>query len=125
MLFNWRNGSKHLVGKTALFDKEGEYIFASFLLGLRPRKSVDNRFLWIILNQYRRNGIYLNQMRQQVNGLFNREELKDILIPLPPIEEQKEIVAKIEAEQALIEPNKQIIEVFTKKIQDRISEIFQ
>ncbi|MBQ4646316.1 MAG: N-6 DNA methylase [Candidatus Gastranaerophilales bacterium] len=125
LLFNWRNGSKHLVGKTALFDKEGEYIFASFLLGLRPRKSVDNRFLWIILNQYRRNGIYLNQMRQQVNGLFNREELKDILIPLPPIEEQKEIVAKIEAEQALIEPNKQIIEVFSKKIQDRISEIFQ
>ncbi|MCR4881195.1 MAG: N-6 DNA methylase [bacterium] len=125
LLFNWRNGSKHLVGKTALFDKEGEYIFASFLLGLRPRKSVDSRFLWIILNQYRRNGIYLNQMRQQVNGLFNREELKDILIPLPPIEEQKEIVAKIEAEQALIEPNKQIIEVFSKKIQDRINEIFQ
>ena len=124
LLFNWRNGSKHLVGKTALFDKEDEYIFASFLLGLRPNKSINSKFLWVILNQYRRNGVYLNQMRQQVNGLFNREELKDVLIPLPSIKEQKEIVAKIEAERALIEPNKQIIEVFSKKIQDRINEIF-
>ena len=113
-----------MVGKTALFDKEDEYIFASFLLGLRPNKSINSKFLWVILNQYRRNGVYLNQMRQQVNGLFNREELKDVLIPLPSIKEQKEIVAKIEAERALIEPNKQIIEVFSKKIQDRINEIF-
>ena len=53
------------------------------------------------------------------------DDLRDLDIPLPNLEIQKEIVAKIEAEQALIEPNKQIIEVFSKKIQDRISEIFQ
>jgi len=56
---------------------------------------------------------------------ITKEELLNLSIPLVPIEEQKEIVAKIEAERALIEPNKQIIEVFSKKIQDRINEIFQ
>lgn len=59
------------------------------------------------------------QQRVQIDYVKNYQ----IVVPL--IEKQKEIVAKIEAEQALIEPNKQIIEVFTKKIQDRISEIFQ
>jgi type I restriction enzyme M protein len=37
LLFNWRNGSKHLVGKTAYFDWEGKYTFASFLLGIRVK----------------------------------------------------------------------------------------
>lgn len=55
---------------------------------------------------------------------LNMPIIRNIEIPLPSIEEQKEIVAKIEAERALIEPNKQIIEIFTKKIQDRINEIF-
>lgn len=125
LLFNWRNGSNHLVGKTALFDKDNNYIFASFLLGLRPKESFNSKFLWIILNQYRKSGLYVNQMRKQVNGLFNREELKDVLVPLPDKKEQDEIVAKIEVEQALIEPNRQIIEVFSTKIQDRINDIFK
>ena len=55
---------------------------------------------------------------------LNMPIIRNIEIPLPSIEEQKEIVAKIEAERALIEPNKQIIEIFTKKIQERINEIF-
>ena len=42
LLFNWRNGSKHLVGKTALFDLEGEYLFASFLIGIRCRPEFVN-----------------------------------------------------------------------------------
>lgn len=59
------------------------------------------------------------QQRVQIDYVKNYQ----IVVPL--IEKQKEIVAKIEAEQALIEPNKQIIEVFSKKIQDKINEIFQ
>ena len=43
---------------------------------------------------------------------------------MPPLVEQRRILDNIKAEQALIEPSKQLIEVFTKKIQDKISEIF-
>ncbi|MDR2650875.1 MAG: restriction endonuclease subunit S [Prevotellaceae bacterium] len=124
LLFNWRNGSKHLVGKTALFERNDEFIFASFLLGLRPKNKIDSYFLWAILNQYRIKGLYFNNMRQQVNGLFNREELKDVKIPLPPIEIQKEIVAKIKEEEMLVAANKKIVEIFEKKITDRINQIW-
>lgn len=122
LLFNWRNGSKNLVGKTALFDLDGEYIFASFLLGLRPHANIDSKFLWVLLNQYRIEGKYMQFMRQNVNGLFNREELQEVTIPVPAIEIQKEIVSAIEEEMEIVEYNKRLIEIFKKKIQDKLSE---
>lgn len=125
LLFNWRNGSKHLVGKTALFDLEGEFLFASFLLGIRTnRKFLSNKYLWYLLNIYRVDGKYLQFMRQNVNGLFNREELKILPIALPPIEKQEEIVERIEMEKRLVENNKKLISIFEKKIKDRIAKVW-
>ncbi len=125
LLFNWRNGSKHLVGKTALFDLDGDYIFASFLLGIRPNQNiVKSKFMWLLLNQYRSEGKYLQFMRQNVNGLFNREELKEVLIPVPSIDTQQTVIASIQEEMAIIEQNKRLIELFEQKIKDKISEVW-
>jgi type I restriction enzyme M protein len=41
-----------------------------------------------------------------------------------PLSEQKKVVAQIETEQALVESSKQLIDVFAKKMQDRINEIW-
>jgi restriction endonuclease S subunit len=125
LLFNWRNGSKHLVGKTALFDLDGDYIFASFLLGIRPNQNiVKSKFMWLLLNQYRSEGKYLQFMRQNVNGLFNREELKEVLIPVPSIETQQTVIARIQEEMAIIEQNKRLIKLFEQRIKDKISEVW-
>lgn len=125
LLFNWRNGSKNLVGKTALFNLDGEYIFASFLLGIRPNKNkIDSEFLWVLLNQYRVQGKYMQFMRQNVNGLFNREELKEVYVPVPSLEEQQEIMKRIKEEIAIVEQNKRLIEIFEQKISDKISEVW-
>lgn len=61
---------------------------------------------------------------KQRSGL-NMPIIRNIHIPLPPLEIQNQIVAKIEDERALIEPSKQLVEVFTKKIKERINELFQ
>ena len=37
LLLNWRSGSPKHVGKTALFDLEGNYTYASFVLRIRSR----------------------------------------------------------------------------------------
>ena len=42
-------------------------------------------------------------------------------IPLPPLATQQAIVTEIEAEQALVAANRELIERFEKKIQDRPS----
>jgi len=125
LLFNWRNGSRRLVGKTGYFDWEGNYVFASFLLGIRPRpNSYNSRFLWILLNQFRREGSYENFMRQNVNGLFNREELKILPVPLPRIEIQQRIVSQIDTERTFISTNKDLIILFEQKIKDRIARVW-
>ena len=125
LLFNWRNGSKNLVGKTALFNLDGDYIFASFLLGVRPdTQKILSEFLWIVLNQYRVEGRYMQFMRQNVNGLFNREELKDVEIPCPPLDVQKKIVDGIFNEIRLVHQNKQLISIFEGKIKNKLSEVW-
>jgi type I restriction enzyme M protein len=125
LLFNWRNGSKHLVGKTAMFNLVGKYLFASFLLGIRPhRNRIENAYLWYTLNSYRREGRYEQFMRQNVNGLFNREELKIIQIPLPSIEIQRDIVTKIEAEQKAVDGCRELIALYEGKIKTVIERVW-
>jgi len=50
--------------------------------------------------------------------------MKRIPIPLPPLEIQEKIIAEIESERELIEANKKLIEIFEKKIKDKIGEVW-
>ena len=45
-------------------------------------------------------------------------------IPLPDIDTQKQIVTEIEREQAAVDSAKELIEIFTKKISNRIAQIW-
>ena len=42
--------------------------------------------------------------------------IKSMLVPLPPLETQRQIVTQIEKEQTLVKANKQLIEIFELKI---------
>ena len=50
--------------------------------------------------------------------------VKQYRIPVPSLEEQKKILNQISYEQSLIEPSKQLIKVFTEKIESRIKEVW-
>ena len=45
-------------------------------------------------------------------------------IPVPDIDTQSEMIKKITGEIAIIDGNKRLIEVYTQKIQDRISKVW-
>jgi restriction endonuclease S subunit len=51
-------------------------------------------------------------------------KLKQIEIPLPDLETQHIIVAQIEQEQRMVRPNLQLIDIFEKKIQAKLAEIW-
>jgi len=90
LLFNWRN-SPNLVGKTAIFDADGDYIFASFLFRLKTRPlEAEVPYVWFFLNYLRRQGWFETKCRQAVSQAnFGREELCAIPIPKPPLAVQK------------------------------------
>ena len=52
-------------------------------------------------------------------------KLKGHKIPLPPLETQKQIVSQIEAERALVESAKKLIEIYEQKIKEVIAKIWE
>lgn len=70
----------------------------------------------------------LKQIKQQVGGVtmpvLNGKILKALIFPLPPLETQRQIVAEIEKEQALVKASKQLIQIFEQKIKDRIAKVW-
>ncbi len=92
LLFNWRSGSQEHVGKTALFNLDGEYTFASFILRFRVNERMHNIFLHFYL-QYLKAQKFFAQKRDQssVNSVFNASKAQKIPVLLPSLSEQREI----------------------------------
>lgn len=55
---------------------------------------------------------------------LNSEDLRQILIPLPPLATQQAIVAEIEAEQALVAANRELVTRFEQKIQATLARVW-
>ena len=55
---------------------------------------------------------------------INQGIVESIPIPLPPLTTQQAIVAEIEAEQALVNANRELIARFEKKIQATLARIW-
>lgn len=93
-----RTNSKELVGKCAVFHEPGVYVFASYLIRLRPNpKLADPDYLAYCINS--------PIGRQQIDAIsrqiigqanINTEELRSFRVPLPPLDVQRMIVRRIE-----------------------------
>jgi len=116
VLFNWRNASKELIGKTAIFENNSETVYASFLLNIKCGPLLSNYYLYFYLNYLRKIGFFRDRCKFSANNTINASELKQIKIPLPPIETQRKIVEKLSAVQEykkkLIEQKSKLKELF-------------
>jgi len=58
-------------------------------------------------------------------ALINNGDISSIQLPLPPLEEQKQIVAQIEREQQLVNANRELISIYEQKIKDEINKLWE
>jgi type I restriction enzyme M protein len=95
-----------------------DVVFCGFIIKCTPNINV-------ILPSFLLNLLRTTYYRNLVVGLSNRanitnisqDSLKSVAIPQPPLETQQAIVAEIEAEQALVAANRELIERMERKIQ--------
>ncbi|AYO57948.1 hypothetical protein CO230_07320 [Chryseobacterium sp. 6424] len=124
LVFN-RTNSYDLVGKSAVFDKENnKYTLASYLI----KVSLFNDFLnseyinnYIISPTCRESQIEPLIIAQTNQANFSGSKLKSILVPLPPLNEQTEIV-KITNQ---LHSNCEKIELEISSNKDKSNKLFQ
>ena len=96
LLFN-RTNSKELVGKTAIFDRDKEYTFASYLIRVvLDTDKVNVHYINYLFNssilQYQKD-LVSRRITGQAN--INSKEMQDFAFPLPPIPIQNQIAETI------------------------------
>lgn len=111
-------------GKTLYFDTDEVAVFASFLIKLDLPEYIDHYFYWIFAQTQN----YWDQANSLVSGgaqpQFNANAIKQLVMPIPPLDIQKSIIKQAREELEIIDANKKLISIFKQKIADKISEVW-
>ncbi|MDX9881717.1 MAG: restriction endonuclease subunit S [Prolixibacteraceae bacterium] len=103
ILFN-RTNSLDLVGKIGIFELDGDYVFASYLIRLKVNSENNPCFINYYLNSYQGQCSLRSKATPAVSQAnINAKSLRNTYIPRPPKNEQDEIVSKFDQ----IEKNKE------------------
>jgi type I restriction enzyme, S subunit len=111
-------------GKSYLITDPPSAVFASYLIRVRPKKEIDSAFL----SHFFRSKAYWQQIDSQkdtnlkkgVNGSL----LKKMIVPVPPLLEQRKIAAVLGAVQKAIEQQERIIQTTTELKKTLMQKLF-
>lgn len=99
LLYN-RTNSAELVGKTGLYEgPEDSYTFASYLIRIRlDHNLVRPKYLNFVMNSpyFRETQVVPHIKKQTGQANVNGTILKNMLVPVPPLREQDDIIDRIE-----------------------------
>lgn len=66
----------------------------------------------------------IDRMGKGAYPSINQKDVNELKIPLPNIEIQIKIFKEIDEEKKIVEANKRLIEIYEKKIKDKIDEVW-
>ena len=123
MMINAAHSASHVASKIGYLSIDPP--FKSLPSGELTIFRSNEMILPIFLNSIIKSEVIRNELKGIVKGIhIYPKDIKKIKIPLPPLAVQQEIVAKIEAEQALIDGNKKLIEIYEQKIKEKIESVW-
>jgi type I restriction enzyme M protein len=126
ILFVRSNGNPDLVGRSIIVPAIAEAItFSGFTIRARFE---DPRALPIFYAHLFKSRDFADMIKTvgQGAGIRNLSQsiLSELTLPLPPLKEQEELVAEIEAEQSLVAANSQLITRLKRRIQGALDRVW-
>ena len=118
------NGNPALVGKCAVWDRDEDFVFASYLIRFRfNKKRSDPRYVMYYLMSPQGRAL-LNP--QAGGGTYNisASVFQTVKIPLPPLPEQQRIVVALDAKMALLAELRGMREEADRAIQETLNRIW-
>jgi type I restriction enzyme M protein len=113
------------IGNPVIADASREYAVKNVALIKFPDNcKVDNRFLKDLLDSAAMQDRFQRQASGSTQKFIPLGFIRKLEIPLPPLATQRVIVAEIEAEQALVAANRELIARFEQKIQAALARIW-
>jgi type I restriction enzyme M protein len=91
---------------------------------LTPKESLKSGWIYQLLFTDLLQDQMIGQMGKGAYPSINSNDVKNLKIPLPPLEVQEQIVADIEAEQNIVNANKEFMEKMEKKVEAKIGEVW-
>jgi type I restriction enzyme M protein len=113
------------IGNPVIADTSREYAVKNVALIKFPNGcQVNNRFLKDVLDSAAMQSRFDSHASGSTQKFIPLGFIRKLEIPLPPLSTQQTIVAEIEAEQALVAANRELITRFEKKIQTTLARIW-
>jgi type I restriction enzyme S subunit len=110
ILFN-RTNSLELVGKTGIYELEGDHVFASYLVRLQTNEQANSYYLNYYMNSSEAQNRMMDFATKGVSQAnINANSIQQVKLPLPPMDEQREIAERIRGVDSQIESNQRYIE---------------
>ena len=126
ILFSHINSELHL-GKTGIAYKNYKNLLhgMNLLLFRANKKIIEPHFLNYTFNYYREKGIFIRICSRAVNqSSINQGKIKNLQIPLPPMQEQKKIVEVLSRIQRAMEVQDNLIERTEELKQATMKQLF-
>jgi len=126
ILFN-RTNSHELVGKTGMFELDGDYVFASYLVRLRANRKIMNPYYlnYYMNSPYGKNQIEYLKARGVSQSNINPTALRSrFLCPTPPLDHQEKVITVLQSVDKKIISEKQARNSLLKLKQGLMHDIF-
>lgn len=106
------------------FNPKYHVVSTGFMV-LDVNEKFDNRFIYYsFYTKYVMNQM-IARMGKGSYPSINQADFKELSIYIPSIEHQVKIADKLDFENSVVQSNKKLIEIYSKKIEDRINKIWE
>lgn len=113
------------IGDPVIADVDREFAIKNVaLIKFPPGCQASNLFLRVLLDSAEMQERFSRRARRSSQKFIPLGFIRQLAIPLPPLPTQQAIVAEIEAEQALVDANRELIARFERKIQATLARIW-